>query len=80
MGILLGDIIRAAAAAGGGAILHVESAHPVETLRDFFNSGAYLLFGTLPSDRRSSFGALEQQARKRPLDRRAFYLYRDFLP
>ena len=77
---LLGDVIRAASAAGAGVVLHLERAHPVETLRDSLSAGAYLLFGTLPSDRGLPFGALERQARKRPLDRRAYYLYLDFLP
>jgi hypothetical protein len=79
-GNLLDDVIRAAAAAGGGVVLHLEKARPVEMLRDLMSAGAYLRFGTLPSDRRSRLGALERQARKRPLDRRHYYLYPDFLP
>jgi hypothetical protein len=78
--ILLGDVIRAAAAAGGGVVLHLEKAHPVETLDDCLNAGAYLLFGTLPSDRRSRLGLLEERARKKRLDRRAYYIHASFLP
>ena len=77
---LLGDVIRAASAAGAGVVLHLEGAHPVEVLRDCFHAGAFLLFGTPPGEKRSRLGTLERQAQKRQLDRRLYYLYRNFLP
>jgi len=77
---LLTDISAEASASGSGLVIHLEKGLPVETVRDLLEAGAFVLFKTPPADRRSSFRALEQQARKRALDRRAFYLYLDFLP
>jgi hypothetical protein len=79
-GALLTDISAEAAASGSGLIIHLEKGLVVETVRDLLEAGAFVLFKTPPADRRSSFRALERQARKRTLDRRASYLYPDFLP
>ena len=79
-GALLADIAAEAAASGSGLVIHLEKGLTVETLRDFLDAGAFVLFKTPPADRLSSFRALERRARKRTLDRRACYLYPDFLP
>ena len=77
---MLSDVIRAAAAAGAGVVLHLGRAHPVEPLRDYLEAGAHLLFGTPPGDPRTLLGSLENTARKRRLDRRAYYIHAFFLP
>ena len=79
-GALLADIAAEAAASGSGFVIHLEKGLAVETVRDLLESGAFVLFKTPPADRRSAFRALERRARKRTLDRRACYLYPDFLP
>lgn len=79
-GALLADIAAEAAASGSGFVIHLEKGLAVETVRDLLEAGAFVLFKTPPADRRSAFRALERRARKRTLDRRACYLYPDFLP
>jgi hypothetical protein len=77
---LLEDVAREASAAGAGVVLHLETGLPVETLRDLLRAGAFLLFKTPPSDRRSRSRAAEDQARKKKLDRRSYYLHATFMP
>jgi hypothetical protein len=77
---LLEDVAREASAAGTGVVLHLERGLPVETLRDLLKAGAFLLFKTPPSDRRSRSRAAEDRARKKKLDRRSYYLHATFLP
>jgi hypothetical protein len=79
-GALLADIAAEAAASGSGLVIHLEKGMAVETVRDLLEAGAFVFFKTPPADRLSSFRALERRARKRTLDRRAYYLYPDFLP
>ena len=79
-GTFLAEIAAEAAASGSGLVIHVEKGLAVETVRDLLEAGAFVLFKTPPADRRSSFRALERRAGKRTLDRRAYYLYPDFLP
>jgi len=79
-GALLAEIAAEAAASGSGLVVHLEKGLAVETVRDLLEAGAFVLFKTPPADRRSSFRDLERRARKRTLDRRAYYLYLDFLP
>ena len=79
-GALLADITAEAAASGSGLVIHLEKGLTVETVHDLLEAGAFVLFKTPPADRRSAFRALERRARKRTLDRRACYLYPDFLP
>ena len=78
-GALLTDISAEAAASGSGLVIHLEKGLVVETVRELLEAGAFVLFKTPPADWRSSFRALERRARKRTLDRRAYYLYLDFL-
>jgi len=79
-GALLADIAAEAAASGSGFVIHLEKGLAVGTVHDLLEAGAFVLFKTPPADRRSAFRALERRARKRTLDRRACYLYPDFLP
>ncbi len=76
----LGDVIHQASAAGSGVILHLERGLPVESLDDFLGGGAFLIFKTPPSERGSRLHSVEQQARRRKLDRRSYYLHPVFLP
>ncbi|MDH4272946.1 MAG: hypothetical protein OEW18_13320 [Candidatus Aminicenantes bacterium] len=77
---LLDDLAHEASAAGTGVVLHLERGLPVETVGDLLRAGAFLLFKTPPSDRRSRSRAAEEQARKKKLDRRSYYLHTTFLP
>lgn len=79
-GELLMEVAAEAKAAGSGLVVHLEKGLAVESLSDLLEAGAFVFFKTPPADRRSSFRALERQARKRPLDQRSYYLYPDFLP
>ena len=74
------DFSAEAAASGSGLVIHLEKGLAAETVREFLRAGAFVIFKTPPADRRSSFRALERQARKRTPDRRAYYLYLDFVP
>jgi hypothetical protein len=77
---LLADFSTEAAASGSGLVIHLEKALAAESVRDLLKAGAFVIFKTPPADRRSPLRALERQARKRAPDRRAYYLYLDFLP
>jgi len=79
-GAVLVDIAAEAAASGSGLVIHLEKGLTAETVRELLEAGAFVIFKTPPADRRSSLRALERQARKRAPDRRAYYLYLDFLP
>jgi hypothetical protein len=79
-GALLADIAAETSASGSGLVIHLEKGLAVETVRDLLEAGAFVFFKTPPADWRSSFRSLERRARKRTLDRRAYYLYPDFLP
>jgi hypothetical protein len=74
------DVIEDASAAGAGLVLHVERGLPLSLLRDIMHAGAFVLFATVPSGRGSSLRPLEQKARRRAPDFRAYYLYADFMP
>jgi len=79
-GALLTDISSAASASGSVLVIHLEKGLAVETVRDLLGAGAFVLFKTPPADRRSPLRSLERRAGKRTLDRRAYYLFPDFLP
>jgi hypothetical protein len=75
----LADCARAARPAGAGIVLHVdESVDPVR-IADLMEAGVHLLFLTPPCDYRSALRPLEEKARRRPLDPRAYFLYPDFM-
>ena len=77
---LLVDIAAEAAASGSGLVIHVEKGLKAETVRELLEAGAFVIFKTPLAERRSSLRALEQLARRRAPDKRAYYLYLDFLP
>jgi len=74
------DVIEEASAAGAGLVLHIEKGLELTLLCDIMRAGAFVLFATLPVGRDSSLRSLEQQARRRTLDFRAYYLYPAFMP
>jgi hypothetical protein len=78
-GALLADFSAEAAASGSGLVIHLDRGLPADAVRDLLKAGAFVVFKTPPADRRSPFRALERQSRKRTPDRRAYYLYLDFL-
>ncbi len=76
----LGELVRLAAGAGAGVVLHLEKGLPTDTLEALLRAGAFLLFKTPPNDRRSRPGRIEERARKMKLDPRAYYLHTAILP
>ena len=79
-GASLGDLVQWSSAAGSGVVLHVERGVAVDALEALLRAGAFLVFNTLPSDRRSRLGMVEEQARRRKPDRRSYYLHTAVLP
>jgi hypothetical protein len=77
---ILLEIIKAAGAAGAALVLHVEKGLGLEVVRGLMRAGALVLFKTPPSDYKSFFRTLEQQAQRRRLDFKAYYLYTTILP
>jgi len=77
---LLLEVTKGFAAAGSNLVLHIEKGLELDALRDIIRAGAFVIFKTPPSDYKSSFRALEQQAQRRKLDFRAYYLYTTILP
>jgi len=75
----LGELAKAAAAAGAGVVFHVERLIPVPKIEDLMAAGAHFLFRTPPSDYRSPYRSLEERASRRRLDPRACYLYCEFM-
>lgn len=72
-------LASSAAAAGGGLVVHLERPFSVEACEDLLAANAHLIFRTPPSDYRSPFRRLEEQAARRPLDPRSSYLYCEFM-
>ena len=77
--LLLADCARAAHATGAGIVLHIDAAVDPVRLADWMAAGVHLLFLTPPRDYRSPLRPLEEKARRRPLDPRAYYLYPAFM-
>ena len=77
---LLFDVAKQAAAAGAGLVLHVEEAASASALRDVLQAGAFVLFKIPGLDYKSPLWPLQQQARRKDLDFRAYYLYTTILP
>lgn len=77
---LLVEVTKEASAAETALILHVEKGLELDLLRDIVQARTFILFKTPPSDYKSSFLAIEQQARRKKLDFRAYYLYTTILP
>ncbi len=77
---LMKTALEAARAGSGEVILYIEKGMPVRFLGTLFDAGAFLLFKTPPSDRRSLMRGLERKAGKRRPDPGFFYLQDAFLP
>jgi len=75
----LAEYAGAARAAGSQVIVHVEQRPHPSGLSDLLDAGAIVLFRTPPSDFRSPLRPLEERARTRRLDPRAFYLFPDYV-
>ncbi len=74
------EMVKESPFRGSRFVLHVEEGLAIDSLREIFKAGAFVLFKTPGSDFRSRFRALEQRAAKKKLDFRAYYLYMTFLP
>ncbi len=74
------DRMKSALSRGLKLILHVEKVLDYSSLEELMKAGAFILFKSSLIDYRSPFKALEEKARQRKLDFRAYYLYPDFLP
>jgi len=77
---LLLDVVKRAAAAGAGLVFHVEEAASASALRDVLQAGAFVLFKRPGLDYKSPLWPLQQHARRKDLDFRAYYLYTTILP
>jgi hypothetical protein len=77
---LLMKVIKESIAAETNLVLHIEEGLELDVLRDIIRAGAFVIFKTPLSDYKSSFRALEQQAQRRKLDFKAYYLYTTILP
>ncbi len=73
------DMTSAARMSGTNCVLYVEKEMDFATLHEVVKSPALVLFKTTPVDFKSPFRPLVDEANKKHLDYRAFYLYSTFL-
>ncbi len=73
------DMTAAARLSGANCVLYVEKEMSLSSLREAVKSPALVLFKTAPVDFKSPFKPLVDEAMKKHLDFRAFYLYSTFL-
>ena len=73
------DMTSAARLSGANCVLYVEKEMSLSSLREAVKSPAIVLFKTAPVDFKSPFKPLSDEAMKKHLDFRAFYLYSTFL-
>lgn len=78
--LILIDTITAARSAGTNCVLYIEKGMSFSPLHDVLKSGAVVLFKTAPTDYKSLLRPLEDEAKRKRLDFRAYYLYSAFLP
>lgn len=71
---LLLDVLNSARSAGTGVVLHITSPLTINWLWDFLQAGGHLQFRNHHFDFRSPLRAIEDRARRKILDFRAFYL------
>ena len=74
------DISHSACSSGGNLVLHWEKGIAFSLLDDIVRAGAVVLFRSVLFDFKSPFRGIEEKARGRKLDYRAYYLYPDILP
>ncbi len=77
---LIVDNLKAAISTGLRYVLHVEKGLDISLLDDLMSAGAFILFKFSLFDRKSPFRALEEKARRKKPDFRAYYLYPNILP
>ncbi|MGB8952661.1 MAG: hypothetical protein WCC06_08345 [Candidatus Aminicenantales bacterium] len=73
------NILKAVPDKKTNIVFHMEREVPVLWLQDIFRAGAVILFKTPPSHYKSPLRALEKEAERQKLDRRACYIYAKFL-
>ncbi len=73
------DMTSAARLSGANCVLYVEKEMSLSSLSEVVKSPAIVLFKTTPVDFKSPFKPLADEAMKKHLDFRAFYLYSTFL-
>jgi hypothetical protein len=69
----------AARLSGANCVLYVEKEMSFSSLREAVKSPAIVLFKTAPVDFKSPLKPLVDEAKRKYLDYRAFYLYSTFL-
>ncbi len=74
------DLIQSTSSSDGNLVLHWEKGIPYFLLDDVLKAGAAVLFRSSLFDFKSPFRVLEEKARGRTIDYRAYYLYPDVLP
>lgn len=77
---LISDIIQPARSNGSNLILHLEKGLPYILLKEILEAGACVLFKIPPIDYRSPLRKLENMAKRRHLDPRAYYLHTALMP
>lgn len=73
------EIIKNSLSKRAHFVLHIEQKWDASQLRDVIEAGATILFKTPPSDYRSPLRPFEEEAGKRKLNFRAYYLFPNFL-
>jgi hypothetical protein len=73
------DMTAAARLSGANCVLYVEKEMSFSSLREAVKSPAIVLFKTAPVDFKSPLKPLVDEAKRKYLDYRAFYLYSTFL-
>ncbi len=73
------DMTAAARLSGANCVLYVEKEMSFSSFHEAVKSPAIVLFKTAPVDFKSSFKPLVEEAERKHLDYRAFYLYSTFL-
>ncbi|MCJ7579659.1 MAG: hypothetical protein MUP98_03885 [Candidatus Aminicenantes bacterium] len=74
------DMTAAARMSGANCVLYVEKEMSFSSLHQAVESPAIVLFKTTPADFKSPLRPLMDEAKRKNLDYRAFYLYSTFLP
>ena len=74
------DMTEAARMSGANCVLYVEKKMSFSFLHQAVKSPAVVLFKTAPADFKSPLRPLVDEAKRKHLDYRAFYLYSTFLP
>jgi len=74
------DFVVFSRTAGAGGVIHIEKDMDPQALGDVLKAGAFVQFKTSPKDFKSPLRPYEDEARKKKLDFRAYYLSSLILP